>query len=186
MKCECTVYSFIQWKNRVWCLGSDSAQFFMGFGSGSCTFFTLEFRFGFGSWLNLGSGLVASCWVRVLSHLYRQRSSSARIINITVRVDKKHQQRTLTKVAELQHIIVSDQQVLRLNVCHTDTSVELLRSTISFVLHSRCINPKPVNCETDYLPILEKSIESGKLKELDWKDARERHGGIVLRMTWKV
>ena len=32
------------------------------FDSGSCTFFT----FGFGSWQNLGSGLVRSCWVRIL------------------------------------------------------------------------------------------------------------------------
>jgi len=36
-----------------------------GFDSGYCTFFT----FGFGSWQNVGSGSVHSCWVRVLSHL---------------------------------------------------------------------------------------------------------------------
>jgi len=29
-----------------------------------------KFRIRFGSWRNLGSGSVRSCWVRVLSHLY--------------------------------------------------------------------------------------------------------------------
>jgi len=29
-------------------------------------------------------------------------------------------------------------------------------------------------------------VTLGRLKELDREDARKRHGGIVLRMTWKV
>jgi len=43
------------------------------FGLGLCTFKKknyFRFRVRCGSWQNLGSGSVCSCWVQVLSHLY--------------------------------------------------------------------------------------------------------------------
>ena len=45
--CECTVYNFIHWKNRVrtttFGFGFCSVLYRVGFGSGSCTFFTFRF-----------------------------------------------------------------------------------------------------------------------------------------------
>ena len=85
-KVKCLVYcemcgcsdNFIQWKNhrvRTTTFGFAFCSVLYGVRFGFLLiFFYFRVRVPFGSWQNLGSGSVRSCWVRVLSHLYKHGS----------------------------------------------------------------------------------------------------------------